>query len=32
MGANVTGIRDPMDHARFYGKFGVLLELLAGEI
>ena len=32
MGANVTGIRDPMGHARFCGKFGVLLELLAGEI
>ena len=32
VGANVTSIRDPMGHARFCGKFGVLLELLAGEI
>ena len=32
MGANVTGIQDPMSHARFCGEFDVLLELLAGEI
>ena len=32
MGANVTGIQDPMSHARFCEEFGVLLELLAREI
>ena len=32
MDANVTSIWDPMGHTRFYGEFGVLLELLAGEI
>ena len=32
MGANFTSIRDPMGHAKFYGEFGVLLELLAREI
>ena len=32
MDTNVTGIWDPMGHARFYGEFGVLLELLAREI
>jgi len=29
---NVTGIWDPMGHARFRGEFGVLLEFLAGGI
>ena len=29
---NVTGIWDPMGHARFCGEFGVLLEFLDGEI
>ena len=32
MGTNVIGIWDPMGHARFCGKFDVLLEFLAGEI
>ena len=32
MGTNVTGIWDPMGHARFCGLFGVLLEFLVGEI
>ena len=32
MGKNVTGIWDPMGHARFCGLFGVLLEFLVGEI
>ena len=32
MGTNVTGIWDPMGHARFCGEFGVLLEFLDGEV
>ena len=32
MGANVTSFRDSMGHARICGEFGVLMELLAGEI